>query len=75
MTTGYGSRWTSRKARKCQANGEAPIAKEVADGLNVELDDRLVILTRRGPRSARVVGIATSARCANWIPLPRLSSR
>lgn len=60
------------KGRKCQAPGEALIAKEVADGLGAGLDDRLIILTRRGPRSARVVGIVSAASLRELDPAATL---
>ena len=60
------------QGRKCQAPDEAMIAKEVADGLGAELDDRLIILTRRGPRSARVVGIVKAASLRELDPAATL---
>ncbi len=60
------------EGRKCQAPGEAMIAKEVADGLGAKLDDRLIILTRRGPRSARVVGIVSAASLRELDPAATL---
>ena len=60
------------EGRKCQASGEAMIAKEVADGLGAKLDDRLIILTRRGPRSARVVGIVSAASLRELDPAATL---
>ena len=60
------------QGRKCEAPGEAMIAKEVADGMGAKLDDRLIILTRRGPRSARVVGIVSAASLRELDPAATL---
>lgn len=47
---------------------EALIAAELAESLHVELGDRIVLLTRRGPRSLNVVGLSPAASLGALAP-------
>jgi putative ABC transport system permease protein len=51
-----------------RAAGEAVITDEVADSLKVEIGDRVLVLTRRGPRSATVTGTTPAASLQEIVP-------
>jgi putative ABC transport system permease protein len=44
----------------CRKPGEAILSAALAESLGAAVGDRLVVITRRGPRSARIVGLAAA---------------
>ncbi len=47
--------------RACEDSDEALLAADLAKSLKIDVDDRLTVLTRRGPRTATIVGLVNSA--------------
>jgi putative ABC transport system permease protein len=56
----------------CRKPDEALLAAELAENLKVGLGDRLIVLTRRGPRSARIVGLVRAAALREFAPAASL---
>jgi putative ABC transport system permease protein len=52
----------------CRAAGEAILSAELAKTLGAALGDRLVVITKRGPRSANIVGLAKSDALGEFAP-------
>lgn len=56
------------KGRLPADDHEAIITDDVAKSLSAELDERVIVLTRRGPRTVNVVGIAPSLAVQELVP-------
>lgn len=52
----------------CREAGEAILSAQVAESLDATVGDRLIVITRRGPRSARIVGLAGSEDLGEFAP-------
>ncbi|REK19513.1 MAG: hypothetical protein DWQ37_00070 [Planctomycetota bacterium] len=50
------------------AADEAVISSDLAKSLDAKLGDRLIVITRRGPKSANVVGLADPSALAQFAP-------
>ena len=54
--------------RHCQALGEAVLSANYADQLQANIGDKLTFITRRGPRSATIVGLAQTQPLSELLP-------
>lgn len=52
----------------CRKAGEAILSAQIAASLNAKLGDKLIVITRRGPRSARIVGLADAVALGEFAP-------
>lgn len=57
---------------RCEREDEALMSADLAESLQLKVGDRLVVLARRGPRSARIVGLVDSAALAELSPAASL---
>jgi putative ABC transport system permease protein len=60
------------KGRACRAPGEAILAAQLAKAFGAKLGDRLIVITRRGPRSTTIVGLADAAALGELAPAATL---
>lgn len=58
--------------RACQGPGEVILAAQIAKSLGAKVDDRLIVITRRGPRSTTIVGLADAAAMGEFAPAASL---
>jgi putative ABC transport system permease protein len=57
----------------CRKPDEAIVAAEVAQSLKIQLGDRITVLTRRGPRTAKAVGFVESGPLREFAPAATLA--
>ncbi len=56
------------EGRACDREGQAILSSSVAKSIGAGLQDRVTVITRRGPRSATIVGIADAGALAAYAP-------
>jgi putative ABC transport system permease protein len=56
----------------CREPGEAILSAELAETRGAKVGDRLIVITRRGPRSATIVGLASAATLGEFAPAATL---
>ena len=70
--------WTALaidQGRACESVGEAVLSADLAKSLKAGVGDRLLVITRRGPRSATIVGLADAGRWPRLLRPPASSCR
>jgi putative ABC transport system permease protein len=70
-----GGAWKSlplTEGRACQRGGEVILAAQLARSFGAKTGDRLIVITRRGPRSATIVGLAEGPALGELAPAATL---
>jgi putative ABC transport system permease protein len=56
----------------CRQRGQVILSAELAASRGAKVGDRLIVITRRGPRSATIVGLASAATLGEFAPAATL---